>query len=149
MCSAERHLLNTHSSGVRFLATALFRFGFDWFLLYFDRESPLPLFFGQPTSLMSSKKRCPLKRVRFVQAFPMPAFGTDLANYVFLAVGAHFAFFIRFQSRARLCFASCLTNASFDALNNMRTALSMRSASLLPGTSGAGSVFTWSDHTAD
>jgi hypothetical protein len=39
-------------------------------------------------------------------------------------------FFARsFRSHARFCFVSRLTNASFDALNNMRTAASMRSAS--------------------
>jgi len=51
-----------------------------------------------------------------------------------------------FGFRARV-FVSCFTNASFDALNNMRTALSIRSASVSPGTGGAGCGFIWSDCT--
>jgi hypothetical protein len=47
-----------------------------------------------------------------------------------------FSRFFRFRAR---CFISCFTNASFDALNSVRTAASMRSASVLPGTFGAGS----------
>jgi hypothetical protein len=50
--------------------------------------------------------------------------------------------------RSRFWFVSGLTNA-FDALNNEQTALSIRSASVLPGTLGAGTGFMWSHHTAD
>jgi hypothetical protein len=53
----------------------------------------------------------------------------------------YFAFAVRFRSFVRLCFASCFTNSSFDALNSIRAALSMRSASVSPGTDAAGSGF--------
>jgi hypothetical protein len=56
-----------------------------------------------------------------------------------------FARLFRFRIR---CFVSALTNASFDALNNMRTAASMRAASVSPGTFGGGNGFIWSHHTA-
>ena len=44
----------------------------------------------------------------------------------------------RFLARARFSRASCFRYASLGTLNIMRTALSMRSASALPGTLGGG-----------
>jgi hypothetical protein len=51
-------------------------------------------------------------------------------------------FFVRFfRACARFHFASRFSTSSFDTLNIRRTALSNFSASVLPGTFGAGSGF--------
>lgn len=53
-----------------------------------------------------------------------------------------YAFFVRFfLARARFQAASLPSNSSFETVNILRTALSMRSASVLPGTSGASNGF--------
>ena len=54
----------------------------------------------------------------------------------------HWIFFARFlRSRARFSRSSSFRYASFGTLINFLTALSIRSASVLPGTGGAGSGF--------
>jgi hypothetical protein len=60
---------------------------------------------------------------------------TALFLAVFLArIGGH-DFLVRFlRPRDRFMLASRLSISSFDTLNILRTALSMRSASVLPGT---------------
>jgi hypothetical protein len=51
-------------------------------------------------------------------------------------------FFARFfRARARLHFASAFSTSSFETVNILRTALSNRSNSVLPGTCGAGAGF--------
>lgn len=76
-----------------------------------------------------------------------PAFaGLDFTGHA----SRHQDFFARFFSRAFFCFFSAFTNACFGALSNIVTALSKRSQSVLPGTSGAGgSGLIWSHHTAN
>jgi hypothetical protein len=49
--------------------------------------------------------------------------------------------FFRFFSFARFSFASALRIASFGTVSTIRSALLIRSASVLPGTDGAGSGF--------
>jgi hypothetical protein len=54
---------------------------------------------------------------------------------------AFFAFTRFFRTRARLHFASAFSTSSFETVNILRTALSNRSNSVLPGTCGAGAGF--------
>jgi hypothetical protein len=46
-----------------------------------------------------------------------------------------------FRSRARFHFASSFSKSTFDTVRTLRKALSIRSASVLPGTFGAGAGF--------
>ena len=55
------------------------------------------------------------------------------------------AFARLFSVRDRFHFASSFSTSSFETLNILRMALSIRSASVLPGTLGAGSGFMYSN----
>ena len=59
-----------------------------------------------------------------------------------------YAFFARALSRLRFSLASSFRSASFEIVMTLRKALSNRSQSVLPGTSGAGCGFIWSDYNA-
>jgi len=54
---------------------------------------------------------------------------------------AHTAFFARFFGLARFSLASSFSNAAFDTVNTILSALLMRSVSVLPGTAGGGRGF--------
>ena len=51
-------------------------------------------------------------------------------------------FLARFLARARFNLDSSFRQASFEIVNNLRVALSIRSASISPGTFGGGNGFT-------
>ena len=51
-----------------------------------------------------------------------------------------------FRVRSRFHFASRFSSSSFDTLNILRRALSNLSASVLPGTCGAGNGLIWLSH---